>query len=129
MATSSKPMEWAINHVPAVNTKATISKALATGKCNVCTGINVTVSAGTAAPTAVVLTWQLRDGATGAGTVLLSGSLGIEATAGRTTVLTWDSLSIKGTTGTAMTLEFTAAGGANTFESVSMTGYIIPDGS
>lgn len=130
MAVMSKPGEWAINHVPAVNVAATISKAARAGFIHVCTGFVVTAVAGTSAPTATVVTWELRDGATGAGTILLSGKIGIPATAGAVNVpVVLSGAEIPGTVNTAMTLEFTAAGGANTFETVSLFGYDKPEGA
>lgn len=119
------PYSWAIVHTPAVNTAATISKAAgAAGLKHVCNAISATFVAGTSAPTAVVVSVALRDGATGAGTILWQANMALPATAGATAnpILLTD-LCIQGTAATAMTLEFSAAGGANTFENVSLVGY------
>lgn len=114
---------WSIYHVPAVNTQATISKAAVTGKFHIADCILGVLAAGTAAPTAVNPVLQLRDGATGVGTVLWSATLGLPATAGLLSPpVQLCGLNIAGTPATAMTLEFAAAGGANTFESVLLKG-------
>lgn len=115
---------WTVIHAPAANTAATASKAAgATGVKHVARGIIVSCSAGASAPTAIQLTWNLRDGSTGAGTVLATGVIGIEAVAGKSPPpVQLSNLWIEGTAATAMTLEFTAAGGANTIEAVTLMG-------
>lgn len=118
---------WAVNHAPAANTQATASQAAAGASTkNVCTGFMVTASAGAAAPTAIQLNFVIRDGATGAGTVLWAGVLGVPATAGASTGVAISGLWLVGTANTAMTIEFSAAGGANTIEAVSMQGTTQP---
>jgi hypothetical protein len=67
----------------------------------------------------------LRDGATGAGTILASWAIAIPATAGACAILSLAGLEIIGSPNTAMTLEFAAAGGALTFQSVTLTGHTI----
>ena len=116
--------EWVKYHHPAANTVAIAEQAAAgAGIKNVCRSVNVRLSAGASAPTAAVLTVTLRDGATGAGTIKASWSIAIPAVAGdNAPPISMENLWIEGTANTAMTLEFTAAGGANTVESVVMTG-------
>lgn len=110
------------NHSPAANTQATASAAAAgAGVRWVCTAIHVGIACGGTAPTATSGTWNLRDGATGAGTVLWSGELGVPATAGATQGMSITDLWIPGTANTAMTLEFAAASGANTKQYVNFT--------
>jgi hypothetical protein len=115
------PGHWAIKHTPAVDTQATISKAAgAAGVRHVCTAISATLAvAATAQTSAAVL--NLRDGATGAGTILWSKQVILPANG------VWDvdisGLNIVGTAATAMTLEFAAAGASGSFESVSLAGY------
>jgi hypothetical protein len=115
------PGEWAVNHTPAAATQATASKtAGGAGVRHVCRSISATLAtAGTAQAAAAVL--NLRDGATGAGTILWSKQVVL------TTNAVWEvdisGLNIVGSAATAMTLEFSAAGVAASFESVSMTGY------
>lgn len=115
--------DWSVTHAPAANTQATITKAAgASGVRHVCTSVSATFAAGASAPTAAVGTLNLIDGATG-GTPIASWIIGVEATAGRTTPFVITGLNIVGTAATAMTLEFAAAGGANTYQSVAMTGH------
>jgi len=47
----------------------------------------------------------------------------VTGTTGNETGVSLSNLNIVGTAATAMTLEFAAAGGASTFESVALTGY------
>lgn len=117
---------WCITHAPAVNTKATISQAAGAGSIkNVCTGLSFIASTGTTAPTAIQLTVNLRDGATGAGTILKSWTVVLPAAVGYNFGINLSGLWIEGSAATAMTIEFSAAGGANTFESVTMCGTTI----
>lgn len=113
------PGEWAINHAPAANTTATISKAAGgAGVRHVCKGFSVSINA--VAAIAAPLTVNLRDGATGAGTILWTDR--IMAPAGTTARLDRSGLNIVGSANTAMTLEFTAAPGATNFENVNLNG-------
>lgn len=118
--------DWAQGHTPAANTQATTTKAAGgAGVRHVCTSISATLVAGATAPTATTVEVALRDGATGAGTILWEQTIGIQAVAGATNAIHIAPLNIIGSANTAMTLEFSAAAGANTLESVSMTGYDI----
>ncbi len=67
------------------------------------------------------------DGASGGATHLWEGVMSIPATAGEIRGITRSDLWLVGTAATAMTAEFSAAGGANTFESVSMEGLTIAE--
>lgn len=110
-------------HEPAANTQGTITQATAgAGVRNVCTGLTVTFAAGASAPAAVQVAARLRDGSSGAGTILWAVVLSLPATAGASTGVTRSNLWIKGTANTAMTLEFSAAGGANTIQAVALEG-------
>lgn len=114
--------EWAINHTPVANTQATITRAAgAAGVRHVCKSITVTLIGLAASAEATVLV-NLRDGVTGAGTILWSARLLVMGLTGSQAGITLGSLNIVGSAATAMTLEFAAAGGANTFETVSLTG-------
>lgn len=118
--------EWSVSHGPAANAVATISKAAESNGTHVCNGFAFTFVAGTSAPTAVQVRVYLRDGATGAGTILWEGVMSLAAVAGTSCpAIVVDDIEIRGTLNTAMTAEFSAAGGANTFEAVSMYGYTI----
>jgi hypothetical protein len=68
------------------------------------------------------LTINLRDGASGAGTVLWTTNITAAATATNHGNLNFCDLNIPGSAATAMTLEF-AAGLANESESVTLSGY------
>jgi hypothetical protein len=112
------PTDWTVVSTPAVSTQATATKAAQAGMAHVCTGIFASLMA-VAAQTIILL--NLRDGATGAGTILwskqyvvpINGVLDINV----------PDLSIKGTIGNAMTLEWSAAPVATNYEAVTMTGY------
>jgi hypothetical protein len=117
---------FCVNHVPAANTQATRNQAAAgAGLKNVCTGIHATFSANATAPTAVQVYVYLRDGASGSGTILWAATLSLPATAGASTGISITGLWIPGSANTSMTLEFSAAGGANTLEVVTLTGCIV----
>jgi len=115
------PKGWSVEHRPAATTQATISRAAIIGGGHVCTSITVTVVPTVAEVTAGGVVFVLRDGATGAGTVLWSTR--IIAAAGTSQVVTLGGLNIKGSNLTAMTLESTGAPTATNFVAVSMTGY------
>lgn len=123
---ASRPGDWSVTHAPAVNTVATATKAAgAAGVRHVCTSISARLLGGVAAPAAIQGTLNLRDGATGAGTIIWSQTVVLAAAAGAKDEVSMSGLNIVGSAATAMTLEFVAAGGANTFESVSLTGYSV----
>jgi hypothetical protein len=121
---SALPGMWPATHAPAVNTQASASQAAGgAGVRHVCTGISINLAAGGTAPAATQLTVNLRDGATGAGSILATWTIAIPATAGAFAAINLTGLNIPGTANTAMTLEFTAAGGPNTYESCTLFGY------
>jgi len=114
---------WTAVHEPAANAQATITRAAAgVGIRNVCTGFSISFVAGATAPTAVTVAVRLRDGATGAGAILWAGIMSLPATAGARSEIHRSGLWIEGSTNTQMTLEFSAAGGANTTEAVTLEG-------
>jgi hypothetical protein len=117
---------WNVQHNPATNTKATISQAAGGGTVrNVITGFDFSVATDATAPTAIQLIVNLRDGATGAGTVLRSWNVGIQAVAGYAYAFGLAGLWIECSQNTQTTLEFTAVGGAHTYESVNLSGVTI----
>jgi len=119
---------WTQIHVPAANTQATKSQGAAgAGIRNVCTGFTVTLAAGATAPTAINLVANLIDGASGGATYLWRSTISLPAVAGSQTSIVRGNLWIPGTANTAITLEFSAAGGANTIESVSMEGTTVAE--
>ena len=119
---------WSAHHVPAANTQATITRAAqAAGIRNVCTWLTVKLVAGATAPTAVNTSVSLIDGATGETTYLWRATISLPATGGADNGIALSNLWLPGTAATGMTLEFLAAGGANTIESVSMGGTTIAE--
>lgn len=120
--------DWAVTSAPAANTQASASRPASSApvlaECrHVCSSISALLRGGTTAPAAVQVTVNLRDGASGAGTVLASWTLVLAAAVAAQDQIVLQGLEIIGSPNTAMTLEFSAAGGANTFESVTMTGH------
>lgn len=119
----SGPGNWSVTHDPALNTQATITKAGVAGKSHVCTSITATL-ANTAAAATPILKVYLRDGASGVGAIIWSANISASANPpGTSGNIHLSGLNIVGTAGNAMTLEFSGAGGANTQENVSLTGY------
>jgi hypothetical protein len=110
---------WSVYHVPATATQATITKAAVSGYRHVCNSITATVAANSTAQTP--LTVYLRDGATGAGTILWAGT--VAAPANGLGGVCVGGLNIIGSENTAMTLEFSAAGVANSAQAVTLTGF------
>lgn len=120
----ARPGEWSVLHGPAANAQATVTRAAGgAGVRHVVTSISATAGSNGTAPTATQVALVLRDGATGSGTIVWQGNIGITATAGDSRALTASGLNIVLSANTATTLEFTGAGGLNTFETVAMTGY------
>lgn len=116
---------WSVKNRAAANTAATASKAAgAAGVKHVCTGFMVTF-ASLGAPTPEIIGVQIRDGATGAGTVIWEGSISLPATAGISRDLGMTGLWLVGTAATAMTIETDLGGGANDYLTVSMQGVSI----
>lgn len=115
------PENWTAFHTPAAATQATISRAANATLRHFCTSISATLAAGATAQAAAAIL-VLRDGAAGAGTIIWSKQVIMPAN-GAPWEVSISGLNIPGTKNLAMTLEFTAAGAAGTFESVAMTGY------
>ncbi len=114
---------WAVTHSPAVNTMATISQAAGGGTVkNVCTSIIASLCSD-GAPTPELIKVHLRDGATGAGTILQTVLLSLAAVSGDKATFVATGLNIVGTANTAMTIETDSAPGANVYAAVAMTGY------
>jgi len=113
------PGNWAITHAPAAATQATITRAAGgAGTRHVATSISFSMVSNAAREFHDI---RLRDGASGAGTILWSMRIGTPI--GGETLITIGGLNIVGSDNTAMTLEFDAAGGAGSLEGVSLTGY------
>jgi hypothetical protein len=120
--TVTGPGNWTQVSAPAAGSQATASRAAGTGTVRHVANC-ISVSAGAAAaPAVTTLTINLRDGASGAGTVLWTTNITAAATATNHGNLNFCDLNIPGSAATAMTLEF-AAGLANESESVTLSGY------
>jgi hypothetical protein len=116
---------FTVTNNPAANTTATATHSAVTGKQHICQTIHCTFNAGAVAPSAVQVSVVLRDGVSNSGTVLWATQMALTAVAGQASpVVEQSGLAIQGMVGNAMTLEFTAAGGANTFETVALTGFV-----
>ena len=119
-----KPGRWAVVSAPAAGSQGTASIAAEAGVRHVVDCISFSASA-VVAPVLTAGAVNLRDGATGAGTVIASWSVAIPAATGQSVPpFGLCGLSLVGTTNTAMTLEFAGAL-ANLSEAVSITGYNI----
>lgn len=117
-----KSSRWGNFSNPAAGSQGTVSWAAEAAVRHVIDCVGWSASA-TTAPALTALSIQLRDGATGAGTVLQQWSVAIPASTG-TLVAPFSvcGLGLVMTTNTAATLEWSAAL-ANLSQSVSMTGY------
>lgn len=119
--------EWSIPHTPAVATRATITRAAGgAGVRHVCKAITATLAVAAADVGVAGVLVNLRDGATGAGTILWSKRLAVVAAGGIADV-NITGLNIAGSPNTAMTLEFAAAPGAASFEDVTLGGISVND--
>lgn len=117
----ASPGTWTATNTPAAATQATVSRvAGGAGVRHVCNSISASIAA-VATGTTAVMQAVLRDGATGAGTILWSTVMAVVPNTSTAVNLT--GLSILGSANTAMTIEFTAAGAATTIESVTISGY------
>jgi hypothetical protein len=118
------PASWGVVHTPTSATQATASKtAGGSGVQHVASSISFSLAVdGSHAQTAIQV--NLRDGATGAGTILWSMTV-LKAAAEALTTFHASNLNLVGTANTAMTLEFSAAGVTGSVESVALTGYDI----
>lgn len=115
------PGQWQVTHVPAANTQATASKA-AGGAAVRHVAQTLTACLGGTLQSALVNVY-IRDGATGAGTILWAAQ--ILAPANDNECITLSGLNLLGTANTAMTVECSAAGGVSTNETVTLTGYSV----
>ena len=119
---TEKGARWDVLSTPAVSLQATASKAAgAAGVRHVADCVSYSAGA-IAAPAATTLFINLRDGATGVGTVIWSKTVTIPATAAPHYDFSFCGLNLIGTAATAMTLEFSVLL-TNESESVTLTGY------
>ncbi len=120
---AEKGGRWSVTSSPAAGVQASASKAAgAQGVFHVADCVSYSAGA-IAAPAATQLTINLRDGASGAGTVLWSKTVTVPTTTGVHISGDFCGLNlINAVNSIAMTREFSAAL-ANEFESVTVTGY------
>ena len=117
-----KSSRWSVVSNPAAGSQATASIASEASVRHIVDCVSFSASAGVA-PALTALTLNVRDGATGAGTVIWTWTIEISATTGQDVVPhSICGLNLVGTTATAMTAEF-SAGLANLSESVSISGF------
>lgn len=119
----AEPGQWSITSFPATNTVASATKAAGgVGVRHVLQTLSFDLFDPDGATVTSGLRIVVRDGATGVGAILWNGFV----SGGPTTVIDHKQLSglnIIGSPNTAMTVEFVAAGGANTQEVLTATGY------
>ncbi len=112
---------WSVIHNPAAGTQATASIAAEGSVRHVADCISFSAGS-TTAPALTALTVNLRDGATGAGTIIWTHEIVISNTTGQNTLpFATCGLNLPGTTNTAMTAEW-SAGLANLIQAVSFSG-------
>jgi hypothetical protein len=123
VAYSTQLSTWSVTNTQSGAVQATASKAAGgTTVRHVATG--VTICRGDTAVAAPALV-HLRDGASGAGTILRSWVIGI-STVNESKCENVTGLNMTGSANTAMTLEFAAAGSATSISTVTLTGYSTP---
>lgn len=113
---------WVVRNMPAANTIAVASTAAAgAGKRQVLTGATFVLTADTAAPTAAAATYVYIQNT---GIIVWSNRISLPAVAGEMRSVTFQGSIVSDDNGT-IAVGFIGAGGANTFESVSMTGHVV----
>jgi hypothetical protein len=118
---------WSVTHTPAANTRATASKAAGGGTVrHVATGVTICLLGDQPAASSGLATTHLRDGATGAGTILRTWLTNVTGGADESKCIDLTGLNMTGSANTAMTLEFTGASGTDTYQTVTLTGYSTP---
>lgn len=110
---------WAVNHSPAVNTQASASQAALAKTRHVATSCSGSIRT-VAAQTTIIL--QLRDGASGAGTVVWSEELG-GCAINTQCKITSPFMHIQGSSNTALTCEWSGIPAVGNFAVANLTGY------
>jgi hypothetical protein len=114
---------WTVTNTPAVATQATASKATGGGTVrHVATSVTVCVAAAGTAQTPLL--FHLRDGATGAGTIIRTWAFSAPINSAECDSIS--GLNQTGTANTAMTIESAAAPVAAAQATVTLTGYSTP---
>lgn len=117
--------DWSLSSVAGINAQATLSKPAVAGARHVCTSLAAVVMMNAALAAFTTTPVRLRDGASGGGTILWGVEAGMATAQITPYTLFMSGLNIVGSVNTIMTWEFSAALGANTIESLSITGYTI----
>jgi hypothetical protein len=121
-AIGEKGSRWSVVSNPAAGSQASASIAAESGVRHVADCVSFSAGS-TTAPVLTALKVNLRDGATGAGTVIRTWQLIIPAATGQNVApFELCGLNLAGTTNTAMTIEFSASL-ANLIEAVSLSGF------
>lgn len=119
---------WTQFHEPSADTQATCTQASPGANLkNVVTGISATLAGGSAAPAAVQLYVRLVEDIAGTPATIYSASIALPATAGAFSSLVLTNLWIPVTSNKSITLRFSAAGGSNTYQAVSMQGVVVAE--
>lgn len=113
---------WCQNSQPAAGSQASATRASSAGASHVMCGLLVSWIVTTALGAATSITVNVRDGSTGAGTILMTFQLGIAATVGSWVSQFVSGIRLAGSAGNAMTVEFSAAV-ASTQQSANFWGY------
>ena len=121
---------WVITNFPSTATVATAGQvvpasAKAVGQVTRLRSLQVSVATGATAQTP--LQWVVRDGATGAGTIIATGALSAPANSVAAVDLT--GLDLRASLGNAITVEFTAAGVSASQQAVSAQGDYVAHGA
>jgi len=124
---TEKGARWSATHAPAAGTAASVVRSAgAAGVRHVADCVSYSAGA-ISAPSATATTLTLRDGASGAGTIVWQKQLTIPATTGVHANESFCGLGIVGSAATAMTLEFpgvfSPTGLTNEIVSVNLSGY------
>jgi hypothetical protein len=96
--------------------------AAGVGVKNVCMGLTAVVYCGAVAGTAAIVQVFVRDGASGAGTILWAANLVVPSAANQVSQVIVTGLWLVGSPNTALTVEFNGAPGANASEIVTAFG-------
>lgn len=114
---------WSVTSTPAVATQATASRAAGGGSVrHVAQSVTVCIAAGATAQVPILV--HLRDGATGAGTILRTWAFAQPINTGSCAFE--ELLNQTGSANTAMTIETAAATGATVQGTVTLGGYSTP---
>ncbi len=121
--------QWQIVNFPAAAAQATASQpapGAGNGGVNRLRSLTITLSAGANAQTPIQVV--VRDGASGAGTVIWSASLAVAVNSAAPPI-TLSGLDLRSSVATnALTVEFTGTTAAATQQSVSASGDVVPIG-